>query len=39
MFKLTKNQQYGIIILLAVVLFTTGYFIFEKIKTMTVTLI
>jgi competence protein ComEA len=32
MFKLTKNQQYGIIILLAVVLFTTGYFIFEKNK-------
>lgn len=32
MFKLTKNQQYGIIILLAVVLFTTGYFIFEKYK-------
>ncbi|AGB18754.1 helix-hairpin-helix domain-containing protein [Thermoanaerobacterium thermosaccharolyticum] len=32
MFKLTKNQQYGIIILLVVVLFTTGYFIFEKNK-------
>lgn len=32
MFKLTKNQQYGIITLLAVVLFITGYFIYEKNK-------
>lgn len=30
MFKLTRNQQYGIIILLAVVLFVAGYFIYEK---------
>ncbi|MDI3311876.1 MAG: ComEA family DNA-binding protein [Thermoanaerobacterium sp.] len=32
MFKLTKNQQYGIIVLLIIASLLTGYFIFERSK-------